>query len=209
MTLRAFKAGLICLGMTIALPAVAQDRPVKRPKVMRELKGIKKNKGLRPLKARARDGMKALERDAQAAEQDARRPAKGLKRELKERRDADRAAHDRRTKLKKRGPKTAEQMRGLDGKAARKRRAVMQRAKARKHMRKYRKGPITAPIIEKQRRHARRMAKLNRIRELATAKNDSKTLERLDKLQGLEEARHAKWLQAQPGEPAAQPEVAQ
>jgi len=196
MNSRTFKAGLICLGLAIALPVVAQDKPVKRPKVMRELKGIKKNKGLRPLKARARDGMKALERDAQAAEQDAQRPAKGLKRELKERRDADRAAHDRRTKLKKRGPKSAAQMRGLDGKAARKKRAAMQRIKVKEHMRKYRKGPITAPIIERQRRHAKRMAKLNRIRELATANKDTKALERLDKLQGLEEAQHHKWLEA-------------
>lgn len=183
---------LLCLGVMTAIPALAQDHGEK-PK--HKIKGVKGTEGLRPAKARVKETMKARQRDESEVSEESKQAVQELKKDIEERKKLDKAGHDRREALEKKGPKTAEEMRGLDGKGERKKRASEQRSRAKEHLQKYRKGPAAEAVVQQQERHAERMAKFDRIRALATEKGDTKTLARLDKLQAKEEARFQGWLE--------------
>lgn len=91
-----------------------------------------------------------------------------------------------------------------------KRRATERRAKREQRQRARRKalrsqlqrllagGPITGAIRDELRTHARRIAQLRRIREIAAEKDDYDMVIRIDKLIGRENARYDKWLRDLP-----------
>jgi hypothetical protein len=55
-------------------------------------------------------------------------------------------------------------------------------------------GPMDDSMREEIRRHARRVARLERIKALATDAKDKDTVDRASKLLGKEDARHEKWM---------------
>ena len=65
--------------------------------------------------------------------------------------------------------------------------------------------PMSAAYKQELKRHARRLARLERILELAAEAEDDETLERVEKLLARENARHGKWMRkhaANPGKGA-------
>lgn len=68
------------------------------------------------------------------------------------------------------------------------------RAKEREALRSSIHGPMTEAMKEELRRHARRVARIERIRALATDAKDKDATERADKLLAKENARHEKWM---------------
>jgi hypothetical protein len=69
------------------------------------------------------------------------------------------------------------------------------------------KGYVIAPVKLRGewRKHAQRIAKLRRIRELAAAADDSATAVRADSLIAKENERHEHWIDKRRGEPSAPP----
>jgi hypothetical protein len=73
------------------------------------------------------------------------------------------------------------------------------------------KGPMDAPVKEELRRHAERVARIERIKVVATEAKDTDATDRAGKLLGKENARHDKWMEkhvapaaaAAPATPAA------
>jgi hypothetical protein len=71
--------------------------------------------------------------------------------------------------------------------------------------------PVTADVREELRSHARRTARLKRIRYLAAVRNDFDTVERIDKLLARDKARQERWWRARaraaaPPAPSAKPD---
>lgn len=73
--------------------------------------------------------------------------------------------------------------------------AGAEREIAKSRLRKQLKRPITADVAAQQKLHALRIAKLERIKALAEAERDSRTLERVGSLTAKENSRFAKWLE--------------
>jgi hypothetical protein len=61
------------------------------------------------------------------------------------------------------------------------------------------KGPMDASVKEELRRHAERVARIERIKAVATDAKDNDAVERSAKLVGKENARHDKWLEKHVG----------
>ncbi len=74
------------------------------------------------------------------------------------------------------------------------------------------KGPMDASVKEELRRHAERVARIERIKVVATDAKDTDATDRAGKLLGKENARHDKWMEkhvaAAAGTPAAVPAMA-
>lgn len=80
-------------------------------------------------------------------------------------------------------------------KEARKAKAKDVRADVKKKVEAALKGkPLVAPMREELQRHARRLARLDRAKTVATEANDTETVTRVDKLIEKENARHDKWM---------------
>ena len=56
------------------------------------------------------------------------------------------------------------------------------------------KGPLDVPVKEELRRHAERVARIERIKAVATDAKDNDAMDRAGKLIGKENARHDKWM---------------
>jgi hypothetical protein len=72
-------------------------------------------------------------------------------------------------------------------------------------MRRWLRGaPMTEPVREGLREHARRVARLLRLQEIAANRNDYDMVMRIDKLVARENSRHDKWLRelSRPPKPA-------
>ena len=57
------------------------------------------------------------------------------------------------------------------------------------------KGPMNAPVKEELRRHAERVARIERIKTVAAEAKDNDAVERAGKLIGKENARHDRWME--------------
>ncbi len=75
----------------------------------------------------------------------------------------------------------------------RQRRKDRRQALRKRLKKKLKKRRVTKVIRFELRTHARRVARLRRIRALAAAKDDTETVERVDKLLARENARHENW----------------
>lgn len=174
-------AGLLgALGL--ASPATAQDEPDKRGKKMRprDLKPASKGRAKAMMKARARD----------VGEVASPEQVEQVKAAVEARKAAD--AERGKGKGKARGEGKGK---GKGAPEAKKARAAEQRAKAKAELGEKLAGKWTPAVIAQQKRHAKRMAKLARIREIAAQKGDEKTLERVAKLKKREEDRHHAWVE--------------
>jgi hypothetical protein len=67
------------------------------------------------------------------------------------------------------------------------------------------KGPMDAPVKEELRRHAERLARLDRIKAVATEAKDTDAVDRATKLTVKENARHDKWMEKHVATVAAAP----
>jgi hypothetical protein len=77
----------------------------------------------------------------------------------------------------------------------RKAKAKEHRAEIKKKVEEKLKGqPMVAAMKEELKRHARRLARLERAKDVATDANDTETVARVDKLIAKENARHDKWM---------------
>jgi hypothetical protein len=65
------------------------------------------------------------------------------------------------------------------------------------------KGPMDSAVKEELRRHAERVARLERIKSLAEAAKDADAVDRATKLTAKEDARHDKWMEKHAAMPAA------
>jgi hypothetical protein len=93
-----------------------------------------------------------------------------------------------------------------DRKAKRDERGRDRRKALRKTMRRWlRGGPITESVRAGLQEHARRIARLLRLEEIAAARNDYELAMRIEKLVARENARHDKWLRdlSRPAKPTA------
>lgn len=90
-------------------------------------------------------------------------------------------------------------------KAKRQQRAADRRKALRKTMNKWLKGgPITPAVRDELRDHARRVARLLRLQELAASRNDYDTVKRVERLLARENSRHDRFLRdlSRPPRPA-------
>lgn len=67
------------------------------------------------------------------------------------------------------------------------------------------KGPMDEPVKQELRRHAERLAKLERVKAVATTEKDSATTEKATSLIAKENARHDKWMDKHTAGGAATP----
>jgi hypothetical protein len=184
-----FRALLLCVGLVLVAPASADAKPNKK---RNRVSGAHKSRGISGGKARAKDSMKDRKR-----EQDSLSPAAAEAIRHKLGISGERPAHVRGNKGK--ALKVAGAVAGA-ALIAHQARKASQRAEARRRWRKHGhdKRP-SAALLAQQKMHARREARLSRVRELATEKKDEAALERVTKLQAKEEARYLKWLEKTAG----------
>ncbi len=96
-------------------------------------------------------------------------------------------------------PEASKRAAGPEARAARadasRRRAEAERVEAKRALGPLaERGAMTPDVRAEQKRHAKRVAKLTRVRELAAAKGNKKALARVEKLEAKEADRHQAWI---------------
>jgi hypothetical protein len=205
---RLFQLFTLAVAMCFAASAWAQaDKagpPAKGAKKAKEPKALK----VKPDKAKPAKGKPDKAKPAKG-KADKEKPAKEPKKPHAKPGDTAGAPPMPPGKVKKlEGP---EKRAHIKDRAKKRRDARAQRKKAgRDKMRKALKAtlkgkPMSAAFKQELKRHARRLARLERILELAAEAEDDESLERAEKLLAKENARHGKWMQkhaANPGKGA-------
>lgn len=174
--------GAIALGLTLGLsaPAAAQNKPDER------VKGIKM-KRVRPTGSENVRGAKMKPAGGVIDKKSKGKKGKGKPDGVGEQGKAhEDAAH---AKGKGKGKAMSAEER-----AAWQARARTQRTKAKARLQEHGKGTVDAAVAAQQKRHAKRVAQLERIREVAKEKGDSQTVERADALLTKENLRFDGWL---------------
>ncbi len=177
-----FRALLLCVGLALVAPASADAKPNKK---RHRISGAHKSHGLTAGNARAKDSMKARKRAKDSVSPEA---AEAIKYKV-ENSGRGRVKSRTGTALKVAGAVAGAALLTHQARRAR------QRAEARRRWNQHGHKRISAALLAQQKNHARRLARLSRIRELATEKKDEPALERVTKLEAKEEAHYLKWLE--------------
>lgn len=184
-------ACLIVGTLGLSAPALGQGKPDERVKGVK-LNRVKPNRGS---KGRAKAEMKARARNVGEVAPENKGKVDEIKAKV-EAKKADKGNKGDKGKPKPneaRGPDTAKSDGAPDVNEGWKGRRRAQQAKANKLLRKG-GDDISPAVIQQQRRHAKRVAKLERIRALATDKGDDKTATRAQKLLEKETERFEAWI---------------